>query len=862
MAVYQQLQLELVRATARSIAAYTLISPAPQDVVDRFITPVQLPAHTSLWVYTPDRAVRDLHADLPVADRGLSLAQLFARWSSTGASQYDRLVDGVTKAQEGTAHYIWTPDAGEEIAAWTPVQVGQEVWVIGLSTPARAILDRTGAAQRVQQSIILTGFVTLVAIAAAGYRLYRMRQERNADRIRQAETALRKAADQLQGFFRFSPSLISIFDQQGRYLLVNEAVGALYGTTPDQIIGKTFSDFLPTDTIDVFAQRLNRLKSMQAPFEAEDRVVIGDVERTYATTLFPLFDAQGRYYANCGISTDITERKQAEDALKQSEATEREQRVLAEALRDSIAALTSTLDLDGVMSRILDNVGRVVAHDAASIALFENGEVRFAYWRNFGEAADAYIRDLRYTLDPANPQTLTFTATPYLVRDTRTDPNWVNPPPSIWIRSALNIPLRVGGQMIGILSLNSARPNFFTPAHVERLQVFADQAAIAIANAQLHKQIRDYADTLEQHVRERTAELEAQRAQLQTILDSMIEGVMYIELPTEKTLYVNRAFTVLTGYSADEVLNQPSVVFQSLLKNPQIFSSLSVDIEGTLRQYMVWRGAVQVHTKHGQEREIGLTVTVIPGLDGLPVGAAVLLRDIGQEKALQAQKDRFIANAAHELRTPITNVKMRQYLARRQPEKWQEHLEAAEGAVNHMIKLIENLLDISRFEQGMIVLERKDLVLQDVIAVVLNDCQLRAEQKSIQLIRQLPDTPIRASIDPERFRQVIDNLVINAINYTPDGGQVEVRLRIDEHGAAAIRVQDTGVGIPPEALPRLFEPFYRVTENKGKGTGLGLTISKEIVEMHGGQITVESKVGVGSGFTVTLPCSPNGRYLA
>jgi two-component system sensor histidine kinase VicK len=137
---------------------------------------------------------------------------------------------------------------------------------------------------------------------------------------------------------------------------------------------------------------------------------------------------------------------------------------------------------------------------------------------------------------------------------------------------------------------------------------------------------------------------------------------------------------------------------------------------------------------------------------------------------------------------------------------------------------------------------------------------MRADQKSIRLIRQLPDTPIHASVDPERFRQVIDNLVINAINYTPDGGQVDVCLCMDDHGAATIRVQDTGIGIPQEALPRLFEPFYRVTESKVKGTGLGLTISKEIVEMHGGKITVESKVGVGSRFTVTLPCSPNSQH--
>ena len=235
----------------------------------------------------------------------------------------------------------------------------------------------------------------------------------------------------------------------------------------------------------------------------------------------------------------------------------------------------------------------------------------------------------------------------------------------------------------------------------------------------------------------------------------------------------------------------------------------------------------------------------------------LLFRDVGQEKALQAQKDRFIASASHELRTPVTNLKMRLYLARHQPDKVEEHLAAIENSTNHMMNLVENLLDVSRFERGLIVLHPERVTLQELVEQVVEDQRLIAEERSISLGSDVPDAPIAAFVDPDRILQVIANLVTNAINYTPANGRVLVKLlREGQNGRdqAVIAVKDTGIGIPSEAAAHIFEPFFRgAGQASVKGTGLGLTIVREIVSLHGGEVAVQSEIGAGSTFFVRLP---------
>jgi signal transduction histidine kinase len=175
-----------------------------------------------------------------------------------------------------------------------------------------------------------------------------------------------------------------------------------------------------------------------------------------------------------------------------------------------------------------------------------------------------------------------------------------------------------------------------------------------------------------------------------------------------------------------------------------------------------------------------------------------------------------------------------------------------------MSELIESLLDVSRFERGVIPLHRKPLVLQDVIDDVIAVQRAEADQKGIRLSGHMPPDPVRVFADRQRIEQVLTNLITNAINYTDSEGSVSVDLEQEalspDHpaGRAIIRVRDTGIGIEPELIAQVFEPFFRINEVKAGGTGLGLTIAREIVHLHQGEIAVESVAGQGSTFVIKL----------
>jgi signal transduction histidine kinase len=229
---------------------------------------------------------------------------------------------------------------------------------------------------------------------------------------------------------------------------------------------------------------------------------------------------------------------------------------------------------------------------------------------------------------------------------------------------------------------------------------------------------------------------------------------------------------------------------------------------------------------------------------------------------LDRLKSKFITDISHELRTPATNVRLYlQLLERGKPEKHAQYLAVIKDQTDQLVRLIEDILNLSRLELDREEIEFAPVDLDSVVEQVTTACQARAETAGLELIFEpgadLP--PVRAGA--KQLAQVITNLVNNAISYTPDG-QVRVSTRLAaERGQACLEVQDSGGGIEPEDLPHLFERFYRgrdVGSSNIRGTGLGLAIAKEIIELHGGEIEVESQVGEGSTFRVWLPLE-NGK---
>ncbi len=557
---------------------------------------------------------------------------------------------------------------------------------------------------------------------------------------------------------------------------------------------------------------------------------------------------------------------------KALEAAERDQRDQAEALRDAAAELNSTLELQLVGERIIALVERFVPYDGANIMLLHDNRTATMLAMSAGSRRRGVIHELQIETLP-DIQHVLKTGEPIVIADTHSYAGWSKLPEAHWIRASMTVPLSIAGTLLGFLKVDSTQPNVYTREQAVRLQAFAAQAAVAIHNALLYAE-------MEQRVRQRTAELEIERARLDSILNAMGEGVIFFDTQF-RVQYTNRMLVTLLGARAAAWREESPF---SLLLAPE-----GDDLTPLLRQMAevcshsgIWQGETRLLHTEGHILEVGLTTTSVPDTDGSPMGFVMVVRDIGEEKTLQARKTNFVSRASHELRTPITNLKTRLYLLRRQPERWEQHMAVLDKVANNMEALVDDLLDITRLEKSQTPLNAERLALQPVLLDVLHLQQQQAEEKRQQLTWSMIETPLHIHGDAAAITRLLTNLVMNAIHYTPEAGSIHVRLdtdaaaptgtlpingtlgnhhhepQINGHGSAeqtsyaVIAVQDTGIGISPEHQQHIFEPFFRVSEAT-KGTGLGLSISREIVHLHGGSISVASEPGRGTTFTVWLP---------
>lgn len=668
----------------------------------------------------------------------------------------------------------------------------------------------------------------------------------NRERV---EAQLRYQANLLENV---SDAIISV-DENFVVRSWNKAAETMYGWTEGEAIGHyalemTGANVSATLADEIMEQALN-IGYWRG--ETDDKRRDGSKLNVMAS-VSSLKDANGHVQGMVLVNRDVTERKQVE-------AAEHEQRLLAEALRDTSAAISSTLKLSEILDLILVYIERVLPYDSASIMLLEDGVARVVHGHGFTERGMDMqeIMALRFSLDVhRNLRDMFLSRNPVMISDTATFPNWRKENATNWIRSYIGAPIRIEGKVIGFINLDSSVPATFDQIHAQKLQAFADQAGIAIHNANLFEAISRHAADLENRVAVRTAELVNERAQLQVILDAMTEGVFGVLFGEKPVRYANRSFQQLTGYDSDnwsfDLLKPQS------LDEPSDFVHNLDDIYNSLTSGMVWQGRGPFRRKDGKVFDAHVILTRIDNQDGSPVGTVTILRDVSQESALEKQKSLFVANASHELRTPITNLMTRLYLIRKQPEALETHLQILDEVARRMRTLVEDLLDHSRFERGVIPLDPKLMDVRVLVTQVVNLQIPEAEKKHIELIATLPERSLTSMVDPERMIQVITNLTINAIHYTPEGGMVRVSAESvrSEQGGERIRIsiQDTGIGVPAALLPNLFKPFFRVSE-KTKGTGLGLSIARDIVRAHNGDIMVESVPGSGSRFTVDIPAA-------
>ncbi|MHB8626152.1 MAG: PAS domain S-box protein [Aggregatilineales bacterium] len=681
---------------------------------------------------------------------------------------------------------------------------------------------------------------------------------------KQAEQVIQRSEERFRSLVHNSSDLITVLAADGTIQYQSPSVEHILGYPPEEWLGKPIAAFAHPDD---FAQA----RSVWAEIVQNPGKTFKFTYRfRHQDSSWRILEGTGKNLLDNpaveGIVTnlhDVSDHKQIEESLLRSEAAEHEQRILAEALRETAAALASTLDLGAVMDQILISIGQVVPHDAANIMLIEGSVTRIVSWRGYPPAIEATLAELRLPLDAPGFQDMVDSCGPWLIDDTATNPKWVMAQKSEWIRSYVGAPIEVHGQIIGFLNLDSAQPGFFTPKHAERLQAFANQVGIAIENAHLYEELRRHTSQLEVRISERTRELNRAKEHVEAILNNSIDAILVIR--NDGTISeTNPACSDLFGYQPDEVIGTPLVTLIESGYFEQLMPVLaSVRTAGTSK-----RIEVEARRKDGSAfyADVGLSPIVRSEQTDFSEEMPELVcsvRDITDRKQAERElqelsqlKTEFLSTAAHELRTPLASILgFSEILLTREMDaaRNKRYIQIIHEQSIQLRKIIDSLLDISRIEsrQGL-TLDLQPVNIADLGTEILAHFSDYLPKYQFQL-DGLSECPVIPA-DPFRLGQVFQNLLSNAVKYSPNGGDIIIGGRVVA-GAVQVSVHDHGIGMTPEQQTHLFERFYRADASNTtlSGSGLGLAISKLIVELHGGRIWVDSEYNVGTTIFFTLP---------
>ncbi len=536
----------------------------------------------------------------------------------------------------------------------------------------------------------------------------------------------------------------------------------------------------------------------------------------------------------------------------QAEIQEQDQRTFTETLIDITNALNSTLDLDKVLEYIVDNVKRVVPHDGSAVlftdplntATFVHANGRYNKERVVGQSINIeQAENLHVMLNSKRS---------FIVNKFGEDLLVIGG--EAWMRSCVGAPICHQDKVIGFLNLYADKPFAFTEQHAERLEAFATQAAVAITNAQMYQAIQSYSVELEHKVAQRTKHLVRAKERVEAILDSSPDAILLLHNDGTVSSH-NPVFLDAFGYSSEEVFSTPLTNLITTEARARVADAMQTSLETG----EVTRVEATAVTKDDVRIDVEVSFSALKRASGR--GIVCTISDISDRKEVERMKDAFVSNVSHEMRTPITSLKLHHQLLRRATtqEKRLHHLEIAERETARLGNTIEDLLLLSRMEQEQVAFQMNYIDLANLIKQQVLDRQDIAAELDLQLEFSDCDLP-EIKADAGLISQVCNVLLTNAMNYTPRGGSICVEMLNTSTEAlrwAGFRVSDTGVGIKQGEIERIFERFYRGTTGRSRavrGAGLGLSIASQVIEAHNGRIEVFSKgVGRGASFTVLLP---------
>jgi len=436
----------------------------------------------------------------------------------------------------------------------------------------------------------------------------------------------------------------------------------------------------------------------------------------------------------------------------------------------------------------------------------------------------------------------------------------------IEVKAIVVVPILNGDKLWGLLAAQEcAQPRHWESSAIELLQQLATHIGIAIQQATTMTQLQQLNQELEVRISERTIELANSENHLNLIVSNVSDGILIVD-HEGMIIFANPSVGKIFGMQTDELMglrigvpNELSDQFEMslLLKDNRIGKS---DVQVVLIEWDS-QPAYLISLHDITERE---------------QAEAQLLQTNEQLARATRMKDEFLANMSHELRTPLNAIlgmteALQEQILGSINEKQLKALQTVERSGDHLLSLINDILDVAKIESGQIELDCASINVASLCQSSLAFIKQQALKKSIQLAIKLPRNLPDQVLDERRIRQVLINLLNNAVKFTLEGGQITLEVTKQEAQKSShtndwlrFAITDTGIGIAPENINKLFQPFIQIDSALNRqysGTGLGLALVKQIVELHGGKVGLTSELGVGSCFMIDLPYTPESPEM-
>jgi signal transduction histidine kinase/putative methionine-R-sulfoxide reductase with GAF domain len=511
--------------------------------------------------------------------------------------------------------------------------------------------------------------------------------------------------------------------------------------------------------------------------------------------------------------------------------------------------MSAVLDLDSLLTMVVRLAAEQCDARKCTLMLLDKESKELVIKNGVGVDEAAFI-GLRVKLGKGIAGQVAETGQPILVRDIEKDPRFRRKSKKKYqTKSFLSVPLLVKNEVIGVLNVNDRIDNHsFSQEDFELLTILASQVAVAIDNAKLY------------------TETDRMRDYLQNILNNLIESVVVID-GTGKCTYVNEKSRIFFK----PTINFPIGRKYTEIFNPRIAKAMEEVVTHTYQFGIVIDQEVEIKDDKGNKVPIGITGSLLQiGLEHeqkIKPGIILISRDLTPSRELaklrvmNEMKTEFVSTVSHELRTPLTAIKGSVGLmaeGRTGPlnPMQQEMITLVRRNTDRLARMIDDLLELTRAEAGRMRIDPQPHDFRDIMKEILD---LFKQQAAIQKLVLRPVIQAKLSplyIDRDKILQVLINLVGNALKFTPEDGTITIQAS-ETAAYWQVAVQDTGIGIPEEELPKIFDAYHQVRhpqrENVFKGFGLGLPITKRIIDAHSGKIWVRSQIGKGSSFTFRIP---------